>query len=156
MPPGGGTAGILLSIDCSQSIRKLPRCRWLATKRNNKQETFYRRIIKYMCLRRESRPQNIRCISALGCGRLNRGFRHIVSFSAKKCARKVRFYRPCTSAASESEFDQNSVPERRCVSSYSVKVIKLSRRPINRLLILWALHGSHFLTAVRVITSDCT
>jgi len=38
--------------------------------------------------------------------------------------------------------EQNSAPESRHVSLYSVKVIKMSRQTINRFLILWALYGS--------------
>jgi len=47
----------------------------------------------------------IRCIRALRFGHLKRGFRRFFSFSAQKCARKVRLYKSCTSAASESEFN---------------------------------------------------
>jgi len=50
-------------------------------------------------------PDHNRCIRMLGFWHLKRGFNHIVSFSAQECARKVCFYKPCTSAASESEFD---------------------------------------------------
>ena len=38
--------------------------------------------------------------------RLKPGFRCILSSNAQKCVRKVGFYKPCTSGASESEFDQ--------------------------------------------------
>jgi len=41
----------------------------------------------------------------LGFGHLKRGSRRTFCRSAKKCTRKVRFYKPCTSAASQSEFD---------------------------------------------------
>jgi len=37
---------------------------------------------------------------------------------------------------------QNSVPERRRASLYSLKVIKMSRLTMDRFLILWSLHGS--------------
>jgi len=61
------------------------------------------------------------------------------SFSAQKCARKVRFYKPCTSTASESEFDHaNRILHLKVGASfYSIKVIKMSRLTIDRFLILW-------------------
>ena len=82
---------------------------------------------------------------AFGFWRLKSGFRGIFSLSARKHARKMRFYKPCTSAASESEFElleQNSAPESRLASLHTVKVIKMSMLTINRFLILWSLHGS--------------
>ena len=35
----------------------------------------------------------------LGLWHLTRDFRHIYNFSARECARKVRFYKPCTSTS---------------------------------------------------------
>jgi len=55
---------------------------------------------------------------------------------------KVRFYKPCTSGASESESDHTNRILRlksRRASLYSVKVIKMSWLAIDRLLILWSL-----------------
>jgi len=46
-----------------------------------------------------------RRIRVLGFWCLKRGLRRIFSFSARVCARNVRFYKPCTSAASEKAFD---------------------------------------------------
>jgi len=47
--------------------------------------------------------------------------------------------------------EQNSAPESRRASFYSVKVIKMSRLAIDRLLILWSLHGS-----LGCCKTDCT
>ena len=85
-----------------------------------------------------------RCIRVLGFWHLKRGFRRIFGFPAQKCARKVRFYKPCSLAASKRirTREQNSAPGSRRASLFSVNVIKLSRLTINRLLILRSLHGS--------------
>jgi len=80
-----------------------------------------------------------KCIRVLGFWRLKLGFRHIVSFSAEKCDLKVRFYKPCIMAASESEFDHANRILRLKVGVlvlYSVKIIKMSRLAINHFLIL--------------------
>jgi len=86
----------------------------------------------------------IRCIRVIEFWRLKPGFRRILSSNARKCTRKVRFYKPCTSAASESEF--NHAKRILClevgVLVYSVRVIKMSRLTIDCVLILWSLHGS--------------
>jgi len=57
------------------------------------------------------------------------GFRRIVSFNARKCARKVCFYKPHISGASKSEFNQIRIPHK-LKKLYSVKVIKMSRLSI--------------------------
>ena len=71
----------------------------------------------------------IRRIRALGFWPLKRGFRRIYSSSAQKCTQKVRFYKPCTSAASESKFDHaNRIPCLKVgVLVHSVKVSQTSR-----------------------------
>jgi len=65
-------------------------------------------------------------------------------FSAQKCARKVRFYKSCTSAASESGFDQANRILRLKVGVLIYTVSRLSKCQgyIDRFLILWSLHGS--------------
>ena len=64
----------------------------------------------------------IRCILVIDFWRLKPGFRCILSASDRKC-------------------EQNSAPESRRDSLYSVKIIKMSRLAINCLVILWSLHG---------------
>ena len=62
------------------------------------------------------------------------------SFTAKKCAWQVRFYKPCTS--SENQFDHASrilCLKSRRASLYNAKVIKMSRLAIDRWLIQWPL-----------------
>ena len=54
-------------------------------------------------------------------------------------------YKPCTWAASESEFDhanRNPCLKSSHASSDSAKIIKMSRLAIDRLLILWSLQES--------------
>ena len=46
-----------------------------------------------------------RCIRVLGFWRLKRRLRRILIFSPQNCTRIMCFYKPRTSAASESEFD---------------------------------------------------
>ena len=74
------------------------------------------------------------------------GFRHILSFTARKGVWKARFYNVFTdvpSAASGSKFDleQNSGPESGRARLESVEVIKIYRPSIDRLVILWSLPG---------------
>jgi len=69
----------------------------------------------------------------------------IFSFTAQKCAWEVRVCKSCTSAVSESEFDHANrilALKSRRTGLYSVMVIKMSRLAIDRLLILWSIHGS--------------
>jgi len=56
----------------------------------------------------------------------------------------MRFYKKCTSAASENwirSSEQNSAPKSRRTSLYSVKVIEMSMLTIDLFLILWSLPG---------------
>jgi len=67
-----------------------------------------------------------------------------VSFSAQECAQKVRFYKPCTTAASERFDHANRTLHLKVgVLVYTgSRLSKISRQTINRFIILWALHGS--------------
>ena len=73
-----------------------------------------------------------------------RGLRPITSFlfksAPKKCVSTI-VYLGCDWKWIRSR-EQNSVPESRHASLYSVKVIKMSRPTADRFLILWSLHGS--------------
>jgi len=76
---------------------------------------------------------------------LKPGFGCILSFNARNWAWKMRFYKPFTMAASESEFDHENrilCLKSRRASLYSGKIIKMSWLANGRLLILWSLHGS--------------
>jgi len=91
------------------------------------------------------KPLVIKCIRVIRFLHLKPGFRCILSSTVQKCAWKKRFYKPCTSAAPESEFDHaKRIP---CLKVgvlvlYSVKIIKMSRLAFDCLLIPWSLHGS--------------
>ena len=102
---------------------------------------------------------NIRGIRMMGFWHLECGFRRIFSFTAPKCAWKVRFYKPCTSAASESEFDHTSrIPRLKSkrASLYRIRVIQLVRLAIDRLLILWSLHWPFYCCETDRETDDTT
>ena len=82
----------------------------------------------------DHREWRLNAIDALNLGNVTN---RVLSSNAQKCIRKARFYKPSTSAASESEFDHAhhiQHPKSRCASLCSVKVIKMWRLAINHLL----------------------
>jgi len=92
---------------------------------------------------------HIRCIRVIEFWRLKLGFGRSLSSNA----RKICFYQPCTFDCVWKGIwsrEQNYVPESGRASLCSVKVIKMSRLAIDRLLILWSLHGS-----CRYCKTDC-
>jgi len=69
---------------------------------------------------------------------------HILSSNARECPCIVGFYKPCTLAASESKFDHTNRILRlksKRAGLYSIRVNKMSGLAIDRLLLLWSLHG---------------
>ena len=64
---------------------------------------------------------------------LKLGFKHTLSSTAQKCAEEVRFYKPCTSAQSENEFDHTN--RMLCLKAGAL----MSRLSIGGLLIPWSL-----------------
>jgi len=89
----------------------------------------------------------------LGFWRRKRGFRRIFSFLLKSAPEKCIFtnHVPRLSLKVNWSREQNSVPESRRASLYSVKVIKMSRLTIDPFLILWLFHGM-----LRYCETECT
>jgi len=59
-----------------------------------------------ICFGWNSQHHHNRCIRVIGFWRLKPGFWCILTCTARKYARNVRFYKPCVSAASENEFNR--------------------------------------------------
>jgi len=95
-------------------------------------------------------PINITSACVIEFWHLKPGFRRILSSTVRKCTRKVCFYKPCTWAVLESEFNHANrfrALKSRQASLYSVQVIEMSRLTIDRFLILWSRHGSLYCCA---------